>query len=259
MEADGAFVHGPGISIAGRYTKTDARELDALREQNAQLKEQVEHLSSLLRTRQDISSGKDVNRCDCCNVSEFLRRVPYRCCILFVSEQMKHRPQPCESCSQLQSTTHVLQLCYRFATQFFKCQIAQLQRQVVLLQTEIRARNKLVREAETMLLECLTQIEPLAEHMPSSKGLRTSSNGRGSSKAAQQQAAEFDPAAWQQLCSWSQKMLTRLKRSRAEAAALLSKQTAANGAGDWSSSSGSRQRWDMDYVPAGGNRQVFKA
>jgi hypothetical protein len=147
--------------------------------------------------------------------------------------------------------------CCRFAVQFYKCQLAQLQRQVVLLQTELRARNKLVREAETMLLECLTQIEPLVNLAPSSRGPKaTSSSGKASSRAQQQQAAaEFDPAAWQQLCSWSQKMLGRLKRSRAEAAALLSKQTAGNGTGDWSSSGG-KQRWDVDYVPAGGNRSV---
>ena len=40
----------------------------------------------------------------------------------------------------------------RLAAQLYKAQIAQLQRQVVLLQTELAARNRITREAEAALL-----------------------------------------------------------------------------------------------------------
>ena len=57
-------VYGPGISIAhgSKMSRAEAREMEALREQNEQLAGEVQHLTALLRARQEVGSGKDVGR-----------------------------------------------------------------------------------------------------------------------------------------------------------------------------------------------------
>ncbi|KAG2428681.1 hypothetical protein HXX76_011386 [Chlamydomonas incerta] len=258
---------GAGRALAGSAAAADSKQLQALQEENARLREQVEHLQRLAAAAAAGGGGGGGGGPE---ATASGRRAAG------AAAGAAQRPHSASAAEGQRGAAAALAAANAAGVglQQYKSQVIQLQRQVALMSREMEAKSRIAAEAEGALLATAERLQELV-----------AATAPG---AASDDAAPLGRDHLAQLHKWSKQMLGRLKSEKSQSARLFSRQDLADsiaragrggggGAGggggglspSWgdSSSTGAgggaggapAQTWQVPFIAAGGNRFLLAA
>ncbi|PNW70612.1 hypothetical protein CHLRE_17g727050v5 [Chlamydomonas reinhardtii] len=259
--SSGASGGGAGRGPSAGSASADSKQMQALQEENARLREQVEHLQRLAAMATATAAGGSGP-----DATALGRRAAAP-----AGAAPAQRPYSASAAEAARGPVAALAAANAAGVhlQQYKSQVVQLQRQVALMSREMEAKSRMAAEAEGALLATAERLQELvAATAPA---------------AASDDAAPLSRDQLAQLHKWSKQMLGRLKSEKSQSARLFSRQDLADsiaragragGAGtggglgglspSWgdSSSTGAgggaagapAQTWQVPFIAAGGNR-----
>ncbi|GFR45616.1 hypothetical protein Agub_g7023 [Astrephomene gubernaculifera] len=264
---------GAGSLSSGASQAEASRQIQALQDENARLRDQIAHLHRLLAVSPASTASPT-------SAAAGAAALPYT-----AAEGGSRQQRPSSAASACGAgggeagPSMAAAATAGVALQQYKSQVIQLQRQVALMSREMEAKSRLAMEAEGVLLEAASRLTELASCAAADAGGATAASASGDGWGGGVGDAEQPPLSRERLLAvakWSRQMLGRLRSEKSQSSKLFTQQDRDNPGGfapsfapSWSDSNTNSHAhngninnpaaahgpsWHVPFIPAGGNR-----